>query len=78
MQVNSLDNKVSAEKDKNGIWIFKANESELIKKKALKKEYHDLPAYPIINEYEKQIKDNIDVFLGSLTKQLVKKLKSFI
>lgn len=76
--ISLFNNKFIASKDKDGLWIYKANISEVLKVNGtLKKEYKDLPRYSIILQYEQSAKDNGDHLIASITKDIVKKIKQF-
>lgn len=75
-----VDDKFIAQRNKAGLWVYKANESVLFKKgtTVLKKKYHDLPRYKIVNQYENAFKKQCNDFLNLMTIGLVKKMKQIV
>lgn len=73
------DGKYTAQKNDSGLYIYKANESELFKQgtKTLKKKYSDLPRFKIINEFEDAAKKEYEINISNTVIEIVKKIKSF-
>jgi len=73
-----IGNFIYSKDEKNG-WIYKADYSGPFKKNGnLKKEYKDLPRFPVIFTYEKKEVEDFEKGLGEAIKDISIRLLSFI